>query len=763
VKHGGVGFIHEMPGHPKNSHHLHEELDTYSQHINKHMPSQSKATLHMLGKQPTAKYMLDHPSNRAYGHLTNEKDHDGVYDEEDEEEDLEEYEEHIHDYLEDHEDYYEDEVRYPADLGGTFIDSTLLHDTVDHAWNLDAGQKHLKQSTQRPLIYHDNLVKHGGVGFIHEMPGHPKNSHHLHEELDTYSQHINKHMPSQSKATLHMLGKQPTAKYMLDHPSNRAYGHLTNEKYGSDSSPHAMYGHYMRDHFMPSKSLSDMDLHMHAKPISSKYHRSKTIAYKPMFEERHKQPMVIPHMHKQHRVHKPMYHQFLHSDSTPEQIIYDQNHEDDENEDEEDDKGYLFDSHDGNHNLDDFEDYEIGDHDRHNAELTYPIRGHQLMTHSLKANHARADSKPMHAWNNRAAQKHSKTTRPVVLHGNGLKKGHHLFNSHNGNHNLDDFEDYVEVEDYDGHNAELTYPIRGHQSMIHRLKANHARPDLELMHAWNNHAAQKHSKLKTSRPSVQRGKGLEKEYHHLHNDHDGFENLDDHEEDYEQDEKYPRLFYHGDFSNDAVNHARTASKPMHVWKPNTAQKIQRLVSEKPLMQHDRSFAKGYQHLHNGNDQLEDEYDHEDAYDYEDSEEDNEYEVDEYGLLEDDYEVKIPPFEPKTVYQKIPNKDIDHHEQDMEHNEQEMDQFEHQLSSLFHPRQILKHTGLQPEEFHLDPAEFSIDIIEHDLEPKLYKTHSPKHHWEIAPRSFFKPVGIQDLGGTKQVFPIGHGQTTYHRQ
>ena len=62
-----------MPGHPKNYRHLHEEPDTYSQRINKHMPSQSKATLHMLGKQQTAKYMLDHPSNRAYGHLTNDK------------------------------------------------------------------------------------------------------------------------------------------------------------------------------------------------------------------------------------------------------------------------------------------------------------------------------------------------------------------------------------------------------------------------------------------------------------------------------------------------------------------------------------------------------------------------------------------------------------------------------------------------------------------------------------------------------------------
>jgi len=453
-------------------------------------------------------------------------------------------------------------------------------------------------------------VKHGGVGFIREMPGHPKNSRHLHEEPDTYSQRI-KHMPSQSKATLHML----------DHPSNRAYGHLTNDKdildfnedelededefkheyqqkgdkHESDSSPHAMYGqygHYMRDHLMPSQSLSDIDLHMHAKPISSKYHKSKTIAYKPMFEKRHKQPMAIPHMHKQHRVHKPMYHQFLHSDSTPEQIMYDQSHEEDENEDEEDDeddKGYLFDSHDGNRNLDDFEDYEIGDHD--------------------------------------------------------------------------------------GHNAELTYPIHGHQSMIHRLMANHA---------------------------------------------------------------------------------RTASKPMHVWKPNTAQKIQRLMSEKLLMQHDRNFAKGYQSLHNGHDHLEDEYDHEDAYDYEDFEEDKEYEVDEYVLPEDDHEVKLAPFEPKNVYQKIPNKD-------MEHNEQEIDQFKQQLSSLFHPRQILKRTGLQPEEFHLDPAEFSIDRIEHDLEPKVYKAHSPKHHWEIAPRSFFKPVGIQNLGGTKQVFPIGHGQIANHRQ
>merc|ERR1719193_2248721 len=155
------------------------------------------------------------------------KDHDGVYDEEDEEEDHDYHEDHYEDREDDYEDH---EERYPADLRGTSIDSALLHDTVDHAWNLDYGQKHLKQSTQRPLIYHDNLVKHGGVGFIREMPGHPKNYRHLHEEPDTYSQRINKHMPSQSKATLHMLGKQPTAKYMLDHPSNRAYGHLTNDK-----------------------------------------------------------------------------------------------------------------------------------------------------------------------------------------------------------------------------------------------------------------------------------------------------------------------------------------------------------------------------------------------------------------------------------------------------------------------------------------------------------------------------------------------------
>merc|ERR1719228_1444230 len=224
--------------------------------------------------------------------------------------------------------------------------------------------------------------------------------------------------------------------------------------------------------------------------------------------------------------------------------------------------------------------------------------------------------------------------------------------------------------------------------MIHRLKANHARANSDLMHAWNNRAAQKHSKLKIPRPSVHRWKGLEKEYHHLHNYYGGFENLDDHEEDHEQDEKYLRLFHHGDLSNNAVNHA----KPMHFRKPNTAQKIQRLISEKPLMQHDRNFAKGYKSLHNGHDHLEDEYDHEDAYDYEDFEEDKEYEVDEYVLPEDDHEVKLPHFEPKNVYQKIPNKDI-------EHNEQEIDQFKQQLSSLFHPRQILKHTGLQPEEFH----------------------------------------------------------------
>merc|ERR1711915_876360 len=165
--------------------------------------------------------------------------------------------------------------------------------------------------------------------------------------------------------------------------------------------------------------------------------------------------------------------------------------------------------------------------------------------------------------------------------------------------------------------------------MIHRLKTNHARADSELMHARNNDAAQKHS-----RPLVNHGKGLKK--------------------------KYPRLGYYGDLSDDSVNHARIASKPMHAWKPYIAPKIHSLPSQTPLMQHDRNLAKGYQYLHNGYDHLEDEVDHEVAYDYEDSEEDKEYEVDEYGMLEDDYEGKLPLLELKDVYQKIPNKFIDHH-------------------------------------------------------------------------------------------------------
>merc|ERR1719193_606414 len=171
-------------GHDKLDHHEHEDeeddeenLEEYEEHIHDHLEdheddeerylaalrgtSIDSALLHDTVdhawnldagqkhlKQSTLRPLIYHDNNLV-------KDHDVVHDE-DEEEDLEEYEKHIHDNLEDHED---DKERYPADLRGTFIDSALLHDTVDHAWNVDAGQKHLKQSTQRPLIDHDNLVK----------------------------------------------------------------------------------------------------------------------------------------------------------------------------------------------------------------------------------------------------------------------------------------------------------------------------------------------------------------------------------------------------------------------------------------------------------------------------------------------------------------------------------------------------------------------------------------------------------------------------
>merc|ERR1719193_2558536 len=154
-----------------------ENLEEYEEHIHDHLEDEERYLADLRGTSIDSALLhdtVDHAWNLDAGqkHLKQStqrpliyhdnlvKDHDVVHDE-DEEEDLEEYEKHIHDNLEDHED---DKERYPADLRGTFIDSALLHDTVDHAWNVDAGRKHLKQSTQRPLIDHDNLVKdHDGV------------------------------------------------------------------------------------------------------------------------------------------------------------------------------------------------------------------------------------------------------------------------------------------------------------------------------------------------------------------------------------------------------------------------------------------------------------------------------------------------------------------------------------------------------------------------------------------------------------------------